>query len=979
MRKNINFKMVVLAIFIVGQTYGQTVKPSKKSIQEVAEKSMNSKNYYDAYIKYKELLEFEENNISYLYSAAEASRLFGSTAAFADAIKYYDLVLKHENNNSYPLASLHMGRVKQMMGDYQGAKMSYLAYRTEHGNEDEYASSYADKEIKACEWALTQLSKVDTNLKIRRLGDNINSQEWSDFAPSSKDDLLRFSSDRFDNLINKYKPKRTLSKLLTSKGEALAIPVESPNLDFKGMHVSNASFSPDNSRTVFTVCKDTNDHDIVCQLYKAKIDAQGNWSEVAALPDFINVPNATNTHPCISVDPKTNKETLYFVSNREGGKGMLDIWYSMVDESGSYSEPMNLGSLNTREDDITPFYDGESSTLYFSSRGYLGFGGFDLFSSKKNGTAWATPVNLGSPRNSSYDDIYYTLNNGRKGYFSSNRKVSKISENLDEVCCLDIYQVDLPKCEAKLKVLVYDVGTKEELKGVKLTITEVGNNSATPIVISFDKGSDISTPLDCDKEYKIVTEKDCYGKDSVMVLSGRPGEFTVILKKIELRKEYNQLNVLTYDSESGAELKGASISLFDLNEPSKAAVNITSGVNANLIPCHKYRIVANSPGYGEATQEFSVDCNAPCTTIVRKIYFETYLVSLLPVCLYFDNDIPRQTTGPKTTSQTYSQTYKSYYARKAEYIRRSLKLGSSTSSTSTYTSYSDCNCGASDSPIYNIRSGSPKVLTRLGTNPEFGNLHNLSTAEVLAKFKKAAKDSKRDRDFLNKAFKGLGFSSFEEVSLSNISEVVLPKGIVGNIGYSKDHQTTYVQLNNEAIDLSAFRFSGPSGCDLHFMKTCGNHFYYCTGKEITTYKETTNFSSGCVITGTDMDGFFENNVRAGKEKFNVFLDSLAIELAEGKEYKIDVRGYTSPLAQNDYNLNLSKRRIKSIQNEFAKYKGGILSKYIKSKKLVIEESPLGEDTAPSGVPFDPKDPRSIYTVDAASERRIEIINIDKKN
>lgn len=953
----------------LGQIFGQSA--SKKSILEVAEASMSTKNYYDALDKYKELLKFEPGNISYLYNAAEAARLHG---AFADAKFYYEEVLKHESNNNYPLASLNLGRVKQFQGDYQGAKMSYLLYRTEHGNEDPYASSYADKEIKACEWAISQLNNVNKNIKFRRLGDNINSN-WSDFAPTATNEILRFSSNRFDNIYDKFKPKRSLSKLMTSKSEGPAEVVSSPSLDFKGNGVCNASYSPDNSRAVFTVCQDINDYDKKCQLYKAKIDAQGNWSDVTVLPEFINVSDATNTHPCISVDPSTKAETLYFVSNRAGGKGMLDIWYSLMDASGNYSEPINLSAVNTSEDDITPFYDSESSTLYFSTRGNLGFGGFDMFSSKRSGSSWGVATNLGSPLNSSYDDIYFSINNSGKAYFSSNRTESKFIDDVNEVCCLDIYQADMPRCDAKLKTLVYDALTKEDLSGVTISLSEVGNTSVAPILITNDKGNDFSFPLNCDKEYKVEAIKNCYSKESIMFLSGRPGEFNEILKKINLKKEYIKVEILAFERQSGAELKSASISLYDLDESSKAAVSLISGGTANLIPCHKYRIVANYSNYGQATQEFKVDCNTPCTTMVQKIYLDKYLYSLLPVCLYFDNDVPRPGSSIRTTSQTYSQTYRPYYSRKSEYIRKSGNFSSGSTYTSTITS-SDCSCNGSSNPIFTINGSlSPKIITRLGTNPEFGSLHGLSSSQVLDRFKKAAKNNSRDRDFLNNVFTALGFSGIDQVGVESISEVELPRGIVGNIGYSKEHRTTYVQLNNEPSDLMAFRFSGPNGCALHFMKTCGNHFFYCTGSTTTIYRETTNSSSGCNVSGTDMDAFFENNVRGGKEKLDLFIDKLTTDLAEGKKYVIYVKGYTSPLAQNEYNLNLGQRRIQSIKNEFAKCRGGILAKYIKSGLLVIQEKTFGEDTAPSGIPFDPRDPRSIFTVDASSERRVEIVDI----
>lgn len=76
-------------------------------------------------------------------------------------------------------------------------------------------------------------------------------------------------------------------------------------------------------------------------------------------------------------------------------------------------------------------------------------------------------------------------------------------------------------------------------------------------------------------------------------------------------------------------------------------------------------------------------------------------------------------------------------------------------------------------------------------------------------------------------------------------------------------------------------------------------------------------------------------------------------------------------------MNLGQRRIQSIKNEFATCRGGSLSQYIKSGMLEIREKSYGEEEAPKGIPFDPRDPSSIYRVDASSERRVEIIEIQE--
>ena len=109
-----------------------------------------------------------------------------------------------------------MGQVKQAQGDYNAASAAYKAYKTEKGSEDVYYSSLAEKEIKACEWALQNVKNPVKGTTVTRMGEAINSS-YSDFGPALYGDDLYFSSLRFDNLHNKIYPSRKISNILKSK------------------------------------------------------------------------------------------------------------------------------------------------------------------------------------------------------------------------------------------------------------------------------------------------------------------------------------------------------------------------------------------------------------------------------------------------------------------------------------------------------------------------------------------------------------------------------------------------------------------------------------------------------------------------------------------------------------------------------------------------------------------------------------------
>ena len=144
------------------------------------------------------------------------------------------------------------------------------------------------------------------------------------------------------------------------------------------------------------------------------------------------------THATISVDGKT----VYFTSDRPGGYGGLDIYTSYIKEDGTWSEPTNMGeNINTSKDEEGPYIHHDNKTLYFSSRGHSGLGGYDIFSSKlqKNGT-WEKAQNIGFPINSVDDDIFYfPTADGKRAYFSS------LKEN--GFGRSDIYLMSIPEAE----------------------------------------------------------------------------------------------------------------------------------------------------------------------------------------------------------------------------------------------------------------------------------------------------------------------------------------------------------------------------------------------------------------------------------------------------------------------------------------------------------------------------------------------------
>jgi hypothetical protein len=122
-----------------------------------------------------------------------------------------------------------------------------------------------------------------------------------------------------------------------------------------------------------------------------------------------------------------------------------------MNTDGTYEKPINAGKkINTIEDEITPFYVKEIHTLYFSSTWHKGLGNFDIFKSEFKVNEFTEPENVGYPINSSYNDIYYSVNSKKdKAYISSNRIGSFFEDKPS--CCNDIYSFSIPPLTEPIK------------------------------------------------------------------------------------------------------------------------------------------------------------------------------------------------------------------------------------------------------------------------------------------------------------------------------------------------------------------------------------------------------------------------------------------------------------------------------------------------------------------------------------------------
>lgn len=257
-----------------------------------------------------------------------------------------------------------------------------------------------------------------------------------------------------------------------------------------------------------------NKHNLELKIYKKEGD---NWKE----EDFPynNVKAYSLGHAFLSQD----EQVLYYASDMPGGKGGVDIWYSELQNDGSWGKPQNAGDrINTVGDEMFPTIVGND--LYFSSTGHIGMGGLDIFKAYGSKHTFDKAINLGYPINSAADDFAYIEYGDTKdvkvGYLSSNRKGGVGSD--------DIYSFifQKPKIRIVLEGITRDRKTGELLPASTVTLFGLSGAIISKGVTSSD--ATIRFDIDANTSFRLLGEKKGYHADSVLVTSVTPTKDTLI-------------------------------------------------------------------------------------------------------------------------------------------------------------------------------------------------------------------------------------------------------------------------------------------------------------------------------------------------------------------------------------------------------------------------------------------------------------------
>lgn len=450
MKKFILTLLFFLAVSIFNSEAFRTRLPGHKNIElynntelrSLAKNAENNNDYYSAIEFYQELYSRKQ----LLSVAFKLGWLYESLHEYQIAMEYYEESINAQDKKNKSL--FFHAKMLKMNGYTEKAKNSFKKFlRVYRGKDKRKYRLLTLNHIKGCKMAISG-NYLNKNIELTRLPGNINS-DHIDYSPIPLNDTaFLFGSIRSDKkLITSAKRKLYLSSKVDETWAIKEFNKINPVFE----DIVNATISPGGEIMFITRLENTLISKNIRRIYMLK-KTNGKWSNAILLGKTINAPNSNNTQPTVAYDKRNNTMVLYFSSDRSNGFGGFDIWYATFDASkNKFSKARNLGNrINSIGDEITPYYNNKINTLYFSSDGHPGLGGFDVFSSKGERNYWRRIENIGKPINSSLDELYYVLNNQMdQGYFVSNRL--EMDGSIIPNCCDNLFAF-INKSEIKIDI-----------------------------------------------------------------------------------------------------------------------------------------------------------------------------------------------------------------------------------------------------------------------------------------------------------------------------------------------------------------------------------------------------------------------------------------------------------------------------------------------------------------------------------------------
>lgn len=453
--------------------------------------------------------------------------------------KFFPKVYELCPDYSHPLLYFYLGLIDYTNERYESSIKQFKHFQTLAQSDPLITDSLITEADNYIEWSVFITETTSNPVKFNPIQiDNIctKDDEYLPFISLDKEKIF-FTRRQYvkedDAEPSFYEKANVVQKELFSMASLQAngtydkgFPLPEPFN--KVYNEGGATLTADNRDLYYTVCNPNKEY-LNCDIYQSQWLGE-YWSDIKSVGQNINGSGTWESQPCISPDGKT----LYFVSNRAGGYGGLDIWYSRKQKDGSWGKPINAGPrINTPLNEKAPFIHPDGVSFYFSSTGWRGLGGYDLFYLRLDDNKMKHPINLGYPINTEGDEVgvYVTLGN-EMAYFASN--------NIDKDKNWNIYSFDIEErfkpLKAKLLKGKIEDNSEEELSETTLELTRISDKAKTiydvdPITRNF------SIVVLENEPYLLKAKKEGYAFESKLLTN------EIIKESAPIEMEMKQLQV----------------------------------------------------------------------------------------------------------------------------------------------------------------------------------------------------------------------------------------------------------------------------------------------------------------------------------------------------------------------------------------------------------------------------------------------------
>lgn len=417
------FSLLLLNLSVVlGQKAYTTARDASKKTKDIYKKAYAYTTQRDYKSAIKELEKLTRKDPTFVNSYIELGYIHEHQKSYDKAVSYFNKALELAPDYN-PKVYMALGRIAMVKKNYPEVEKQltkFLSYDKNHPN----LVKIATKRLGDAQFRPKALANP-VPFNPENLGKNINSANRDYFPSITLEDELVYTVQIGHGQMGQE------DLYISKQGEngwEKSHPI--PNINTKENEAAQ-SISADGKLLVFTVCNRPEDYGS-CDLYYSR-KVKGKWTAPRNIGSTINTRN-WESQPSIA----PNGDAIYFVRGGTKGQGHKDLYVSRLQKDGTWGTPENIKELNTLYNESAPCIHPDGQTMYFSSDGHPGMGGFDLFVSKKqeDGT-WGTPENLGYPINTPKQEEALAVN--RKGsiaYMASDRDGGFGS--------LDIYSFELP-------------------------------------------------------------------------------------------------------------------------------------------------------------------------------------------------------------------------------------------------------------------------------------------------------------------------------------------------------------------------------------------------------------------------------------------------------------------------------------------------------------------------------------------------------